>query len=335
MDMWFRGTRKVSVKHANGPKVALVIGFPLSGQNILQAMIQNRTNTSTATIYGNTMMLDSGPISHEEIDSIPLYDMQQAPFAFSDIKPFPNGSLVLTRSYCGDHGKSLFPEKYVKTSLDDWLDGCYAGTRFSNTEGRSTPVVLDRNNVKKYVHLIRNPMTNVAARFEQEHKSWKGNQAELQLLYPLNRDGLIKWCNKFDDNVVDSHGVKRRAIAKEHYLTSERLIELSWKVPCHTDFYRIVHWHNWAFEAEKKFYKTGKPVKTVRFEKLVSNAVGSDGIFDFLGFDEYSMDEFSPRSNGLENMGAYFSKQEIEYIREYVRLCSTLLTWRMLSKYFI
>lgn len=329
-------TSRTSVKTKKEPvKIALMMGFPVSGETLLQHQIHIRTNTSTATMYGQSVMMDTGDIVTEETDSLPLYENEEGPYVFSYTKHLPKDGLVLTRTYCGDHRHQLSPMEYVKDDVYAWINECFVGNKFSSEDGRSEAVTVGNTHVRKYLHLVRNPTTNIAARFENQFKSW-GKDDERRKTYPMNRSGFKKWCEKFDDNVIDEYDVSRRTLENDLYLDTMRLRDLSWHIPCHTDFYRFAQFHNMAFDATEELSYPAN-VKLVQFEKLLSERFGVyKEILEFLGLESVDASEIKDDKTfrALDYNGKYFSNSETANIKEYLELLSTEESWEVLSLYF-
>jgi len=335
-DMQLRSlVTSISIDSPQKPQVALMIGFPWSGQIILQRAIQEKTQTSTATNYGHSIMLDSGLIVQEMIASVPIFEgMEEGPFAFSNTKPFPTSGFILTKTYCGGHCISCSPNEFIQSD-EQWFNECLSGVKYSVETERTEAASFDYDLVGKHVHLIRNPITNIAARFEHEFESWGHYNPSMQRKYPLSRKGFKKWCRKFNDNMVSGRGVSRRKSEAEYYLTTRELQDLSWKVPCHTDFYRLVQWHNHVNEIVETLRVKHIPVKVLHFEQILAHQAETvDELIEYLGLEKVKED-FNFTTNGLKYRKDYFSVNEKKHIKSYMKHFSSKGTWRDLYKYFL
>jgi len=334
-DMQFQSSvTSISIDSPQKPRVALMIGFPWSGQITLQRAIQETTQTSTATNYGQSIMLDSGLIVQELIGSVPVFEgLEEGPFAFSNSKPFPTSGFVLTKSYCGGHCISCWPKEFFQSG-EQWFKECLSGAKYSVETERTEAASFDYDLVGKHVHLIRNPITNIAARFEHEFESWGQYNPSMQRKYPLSRKGFKKWCRKFNDNMVSVGGVSRRKSEAEYYLTTRELQDLSWKFPCHTDFYRLVQWHNHVNEIAETLRAKNIPVKVIHFEHILADQAGTVyALIEYLELEKVR-EVFNVTTKGLKYRKDYFSANEKRHIKSYIKQFSSQATWRDLYKYF-
>lgn len=174
--------------------------FPNSGTSYTLHAIRELTGTTTATNYGL-----EGEIRDEE--SVPVFQGEKGlngPFLeLLSGKTTALPKLILTKTHCGGYPTILDPEKYILSSRA-FLRWCLTGKRgvyspsssHSSVFGASStmeshPVQYHQDVVKRVVHLIRNPLDNVVARFHNERNKFERMKDEEWLVqYPNNKRGF-------------------------------------------------------------------------------------------------------------------------------------------------
>jgi len=330
--------KPVSREHGHPhPHIAQLLGFPWSGQGDIQRAIHDLTRTSTAINYGMALMAPDGDTFEAAYDSVPLYEDdegKEGPYAFSSVLPWPSTGYVLARTYCAGHCVACWPKDYVKSSVKQWLFECGIGMKYHKRTGWQQPTYYNTTElVQKNIHLIRSPFTNILARFQSEYGLfWQYNQTEMMEEYPLTKNGFLRWCRDFDDNV--EHG-RRRQIEQAYYLTTRELRDLARRVPCHTDFFRYIQWHNFAFEAHQGEFKN-KPMKLIYYEDMVANpeSVIPD-VIDFLNLEALlGIDTPDMVADELDIRNEAWTDKEYDDVKRYVELLSSRSTWLHLQRYF-
>jgi len=215
---------------------------------------------------------------------------------------------VSCAGYCYD----CLPKQYIH-EFGQFYKGCVSGSRVTVKGGEVTNEIVahDQSLVKKAVHIIRNPLDNVAARF---HFVWKRGDTGLN----FDTEGYHEWCSYLDDKYKEDY--------KSAY--SQPLWELAQKVPCHAEFYKYVQWHNFSFEV------TGKntlniPVLIIDYEHFHSHLESTiKRLLDFLELpNKHSPPEF------IFNRHRFFSEEETKNIYLFLRSLATEQTWEYLEPY--
>jgi hypothetical protein len=131
---------------ANVLEVAWLMTFPNSGTTYTLKLIQQYTNTTTATNYGNEQNL------HEK--SIPVHAwMRNGPFLrYTDWNLPPR--YILTKTHCGGTTLSSDPLDYVETARSFEI-ACRSGNQIEDENEVEATYSMDIP--KRFVHLIRNP----------------------------------------------------------------------------------------------------------------------------------------------------------------------------------
>ncbi len=194
--------------HANS-LFAHTQSFPNSGTSYTLHAIRELTNTTTATNYGL-----EGEVRDEE--SVPVFPGEENGLNGPYLELLPGKTttlpkLILTKTHCGGYPTILDPEKYILSSRS-FLRWCLTGKRgvYSSSSSSSSsffsvfgatptiesrPVQYDQNVVKRVVHLIRNPLDNIVARFHNERYKFERMQDKKWLLkHPNNKRGFRVRC---------------------------------------------------------------------------------------------------------------------------------------------
>jgi hypothetical protein len=128
------------------PEIAWLMTYPNSGTTYTLKLIQQYTNTTTATNYGNEQNIRN--------DSIPVHPaMKNGPFPrFLEWQLPPR--YILTKTHCGGTSLSPDPLEYVET-VRSFEIACRSGSRIENNGELKVTYSMDIP--KRAVHLIRSP----------------------------------------------------------------------------------------------------------------------------------------------------------------------------------
>jgi hypothetical protein len=200
------------------PGIVWLLSFPNSGTTYTLKVIQDMTNTTTATNYG-------GSEQTGYIPSIPIFANTDGPFARYPQHDIPK-KYILTKTHC--HGKNN-PE-----TVNDFITLCRTGDKkFSNRtvistsynihhingsrqqqldeKGAATEAGTDTDNIRsgpgqgqgikihRIVHLIRNPFDNIVARLHYQRKRWKHELSKQD----VNDPKTVKRINSNKNNNYD------------------------------------------------------------------------------------------------------------------------------------
>jgi hypothetical protein len=184
---WFLCPRRTYYRY-HSLQLLYLQSFPNSGTSYTLHSIRELTNTTTATNYGL-----EGDIKDK--DSVPVFKGDigiNGPY----LELIPNRTtslpkLILTKTHCGGFSTSLDPNKYIETPRS-FLMSCLTGVRgvHSSTDPNTMeklPVRYSQDLVKRVVHIIRNPLDNIVARFHLEQTRFTSLKNET-------------WLNQFPDS---------------------------------------------------------------------------------------------------------------------------------------
>jgi len=244
-------------------QVAWLMSFPNSGTTYTNHLIQDYTNTTTATNYGQEQSTTK--------TTIPVFaNSTNGPFFRYPTWTLPP-KFILTKTHCGgecDACQTPGSKEYNDTTPAFEL-ACCSGKRIVSG-GTKIRTSYPSDIPKRAVHLIRDPFDNVVARLHLKERRWarfegkknKSNDDDDQKkyeerlgLYNNTKAGFRAYC-KFRD---------QRSLKQERRYRSlnSTLLQYIQEVPCYAEFVRYTKWHNHAIELlEKK----GIPAITLFYE---------------------------------------------------------------------
>ena len=298
---------------SNKPGIVWLTSFPNSGTSYTMTMVERATNLSTATNYGKE-------VAREQQDAIPVFpEHPEGPFwdglsgTIGTIRYLPD-NYIMTKTHCGGRCVKCPASEYVTNSTDflracEKTSGFFAGQRF---ESRS------KSPVAKVIHLIRNPLTNVIARFhlEQRHMA----QHDPATAFSRDAEGFAAWCRMLDDQYSNDDA--------EHF-TPEQL-QLMEQTPCHAEFFKYVQWHNILLELIDAHQW---PVLTIHYEDYAYDQLEETAtrLFRFL---EQTPVEALKSFRDLPSYSDHVSLQERVALHALVQNVASPATWELLQRYF-
>lgn len=249
-----------SVDEVRTYEVAWLLSFPNSGTTYTNHLIQEYTNTTTATNYGQEQSTKER--------SIPIFpNYINGPFFRYPTWNIPS-SFILTKTHCGGDCDSCQTPGNIDydESLEAFELLCRSGKRIISTNGTKVKSVYSSDIPKKAVHLIRDPFDNVVARLHLKERRWarfegKKEKFEERLnLYNSSRDGFRAYC-KFRDHQSIKQDIRIHSL-------NNTVLQYIKDVPCYAEFVRYTKWHNKALEI---IQAKGLPIMTLFYENYASN----------------------------------------------------------------
>jgi hypothetical protein len=299
-------------EEALGPKVVWLMSFPNSGTSYTLHLTREATNTTTATNYAL-----EGDIKDEP--SVPVRRGEhQGPFLqlIRDRTTTVPSKYILTKTHCNAFCSDCKPRNYIETPRSFEVS-CRSGKRaVLNEFGDLTNkrVTYDQSVVAKAVHVFRNPLDNVVARFHLDYNTAKSSKkaSDWTEKHPNNRTGFATWCKEMDES----------SLLPTMRWIDEGLMNLLRKVPCHQEFFRYVQWHNLAFDVTRG---RGIPVHIIHYQNYSENFEGT--LTDLLEFLEL------PRTGRVEPFHAgkeyssYYTKKQRGAIKRVIQEFASVDTW--------
>ena len=277
--------------------IAWLMTFPNSGTTYTSFLVATVTGTNTATNYG-TELQAQGVKSHGKIllnhasasvltdtDShIPVwneYNRVGDSFQRTIINP-PTKGYILTKTHCGGYCFECFVKSQIENTKDPraFTKACATGQHVIQNSNigklQAVEAHTDIEKVGRAVHIIRDPFDNVVARFHFHVKTLKGkNKSETLARYPSTRDGFRKFCHDLGRNWTTK---------EEESMIYNDLFDWIKDVPCHSDFFRYIQWHNLAFATSAEM---GIPSMKLHYESYSSDFNKTkDELLQFLYQDE-------------------------------------------------
>jgi hypothetical protein len=174
--------------------------------------------------------------------------------------------------------------------------------------------------VKKVVHIFRNPLDNVVARFHLDRKVRARTDPYWLDDFPNNKEGFRSWCSYLNANRVDR--------LPATYQLDSTLIKAMKGVPCITEFYLYVQWHNLAFattsDLQVPSFVFHYEDYSTRFDDV------TDELTEFLGLKKVAE---APEFIADKTYGDYYTKEEKHAIASFIKEFATKPTWQNVEHY--
>jgi len=318
-----------SIREADplAPKVAWVLSYPCAGSDFVIDVIQKLTSRNTASNYGHLVEEASGILSRNVYDSAPLFlDRINGPYLFTYHLPLPVKTFIPTLSHCGGYCAHCYPGKYVM-KRDTFMKKCLTGTKFTpskhnngeNGYGFTEEVQYDSSLVKKAGIVVRNPLDVISTRFIYFSNSYSVNLDWTQR-YEQSRDGFITYCTE--------QKIKFGEEESKFYPDNAR--EAGIDIPCYSEVYKVVQWHNLVCETLDYM---SIPYKHIYYEDFFTDY--DDSARDLLEF--YGMAHVIPisgtRPDQVRLNQELYTPAESKKVLNYIRLLASDCTKKVLSRY--
>lgn len=301
------------------PKLVWLMSYPNSGTSFTMMSVLRGSGYSTATNYGDEVTADGD-------FSLPIYPRRsEGPFwnglseKLGKPRPLPT-KWIMTKTHCGSRCVNCGPKEYTET-LDSYIDACRKSSGRMPPDHRLQLFSYPVERVAKVIHLFRNPIHNMVARFHLEIKNYiKRDKKDWLERHPNNATGFRRWCKELDQNYN----------SEEREIFERAMYDRLQMTPCHGEIFKYVQWHNLAFETTKRL---GVPAMYVHYENYEDDFNGTlTGILDYLELDwQHEVKPFHARH---DYDGVYVTNEERLLIREAAKQISTNETWEKIFHYF-
>jgi hypothetical protein len=204
------------------------------------------------------------------------------------------------------------------------MKGCLLGNR-AVISGDTKELSLEHVNyssalVKKVVHIFRNPLDNIVARFHLDRKIRARNDPDWLQMYPNDKEGFKKWCSFLNNNA--------EPVLSSDPMIDKSLMDAMKNVPCVSEFYRYVQWHNLAFattsELQVPSFIFHYEDYSTRFEDVTKE------LTDFLGLEQVGQ---APEFIVNKKYGEYYTAEDKRAITIFIREFATKPTWKSVQHY--
>lgn len=279
-----------------------------------------------ATNYGLETVMDS-----EGRQGIPaLNHSALGPFwKFSDWeKP---RRYIMTKTHCGGRCTACRPESYIET-VRSFSVACRSGSflRLLNgtKNGTKEYATYDEGIAQRAIHLIRNPFDNLVSRLHMERKNWAvradGREEEIKARleeFTSDKPGLKAWCTYI-------HLARAKEEEESRFYDAE-IKSLVQNLPCHSEFFRYVQWHNMAHEVTERLHL---PTMTLFYENYTTNF--NQTVTDLLNFLELPTVNNAPEFITGKQYDTFFEPEECRTAATLAKMLASPKTWSSIRHYF-
>jgi hypothetical protein len=358
------------------PKIAWLLSFPNSGTSYTMTMVEQATNRSTASNYGIE-------VTDTKYPSVPVHvNHPEGPYwegtsvarrlapgkdrLKARIRDLPE-TFVLTKTHCGGRCVHCNATEYVVANTKTFLRAC-ARTTARLGKNLRIEAIMDPTRVARVVHLIRNPFTNIVARFHlegrnmmqraidsdaaesdeetaqaEESSAATGETPREPIVLPRNATGFATFCRTLDE----------RYAPDEERVFDSKLFKLMQVVPCRAEFYKYVQWHNYVGKilaslgpdnpispttSSAEYNTHHVPTLTLYYEHFHSNIeVTTRRLLEFLDQEQYydsSNEKLKIRAfRDLPTYDDHFSTAERQAAMQLMRTVATPWTLERIRHY--
>lgn len=294
---------------------AWILSFPESGVAHIMNILQQSSNRRTATNYGHLFLQSDGTFARSG-QSAPLYPNGPS---WYNMELLPPTIYAGTRSHGTGYCLFCHPRDYSNGNF--WWKSA-SGVQMN--DGRRQRLQYNPQDVKRMIHLIRDPYDNVVARFYSYIGLMNINRPDLNIedTFPLTEKGFRDWC-KFQDRGFEQVELKwlpenLRAIAKD--------------VPCRQEFVKWARFHTNAFlmaRAREIDYMV------LRYEDYVKDQSGTiERVNNYLNYPVENLDiPQTITGDGIWNFRNFYTDDERLAIEKLIRNLSIPPVWFHLQYY--
>ena len=311
--------------------VSWLISFPNSGTTYTIHNTEQVSMRSTATNYAMEL--------HYKADMVPIRpnkdNFVHGPWQRNNTLPMP--PLALTKTHCAGYGDRA-PLQNSIVSTERFLNGCTESSQYRDPNNRSSHAKRKSNYkheglVESVIHLIRNPFDNVISRMHHGMKMRQkrlGFSADQIRTFMESPKGVMSWCKISDRAFWREREVPKKITNKNKLKRIPFDANLLLKVPCHSEFFRYMEWHNAALRMieQEKF-----PSLVIYYEDYETNYNQTvDSILDFLNLSREAPP--LPFKTGKTYRDLFFPEETQQATRRLLKAMASKELWSILKRYF-
>jgi hypothetical protein len=296
------------------------MSFPNSGTSFSIHTIRKVTQLCTGTNY-----------VHESKDPHPTPIISSSPHGpyWIDLRRFPEipeDSYVLTKTHCDGFCNANAKCKVAKYMINasQFELGCL-GQKETKNITKNIPYSPDV--VARAIHLVRDPLDNIVSRF---HLSYKKFTAEQKATYNNDAVGFQAFCAKMDTLQYKSDKEEIQELFLRHNVNGTDLVN----IPCWSDFYRFVSWHNNALQVKANMHL---PSITVYYEDYEGDQGWNTTVSRMLTFLKQNTSKTGKmhKFKAGKNYHDYYTVDQQKAIWKLIPKLAFVDTWQILKRYAI
>ena len=330
---------------ANQPKITYLLTFPMSGTTYTILLVSRTTNTTVATNYavnaytdkdGNHVPVypppaaeaEAATVASKEVDG----DVLGSPFWYStygySTKPTHN---VLTLSHCAGHCMHpCTPDNYIQTEAS-FEEACRTIIDHG-ADGNYFTSVTPKADISKVIHLIRDPFSNIVSRFHAylHEEGAKAKHELLSNIHPNSPEGFKAWCHEIDN---DANLMELEQKSSFIPLEIKEFMEQG-GIPCHSEFYKYVSWHN---HVEEMAWNEDYPILEVYYEDYTTKEQEQQQAIKMAEFLEEPIVDINhvlPTFLVVRYYRDYYTEEERMRAERFIKALALRKTWGLLERYF-
>jgi hypothetical protein len=315
-----------------GSSVSWLISFPNSGTTYTIHNTEHISMRSTATNYMSEVHFARTELVPVRPDSD---NVAHGPWQRNNSLAMPR--VALTKTHCtGYDDRAPLQSSIISTRR--FLEGCAQSSQYADLDNlkNKTKVKSGYDHtglVVRVIHLVRNPFDNIISRM---HHGMRIRRKEFGLTEEQSREfmssptGVMAWCRIADRAFWMAREVPKKIKNKHKLRRKPWNLNLLLKVPCHSELFRYVEWHNAAI---RMIEEEQLPSLVVYYEDYNTNYNQTvDSILDFLDLTREA--EPLPFSSGKTYRDLYFSPEIQETTKELLKVMASKELWQILQRYF-
>jgi hypothetical protein len=303
------------------PDVAWIMSFGGSGTSYTIVNTEKMTNYSTASNYGQ-----------DYIPCISLDARQNGPYIRSIEKGLPE-KYILTKTHCGGYCMDCAPSYYMHT-LESFEVSCRTGTKRRST-GKVVTTTYENDLPKRVIHLIRNPFDNIIGRMHlsSKHKisrknDTSANEKDEEEEKCSNDEVCLKeWCHYLDEKYAQEEK------EDQHF---QPLYRKYHHVPCHSEWFRYIQWHNFAYQVHTDVY-SNIPVHYLYYDNYTTHFNETvQQLFHFLEFpmEQILQNDPYPFISSGKSYSKLFDMNHATAARDMIHDLAVPSVWKLIQHYF-
>ncbi|KAL7575339.1 hypothetical protein ACA910_001857 [Epithemia clementina (nom. ined.)] len=318
-------SKRHQTKKEATPEIVWLMSFPNSGTSYTLVNIKSMTNCAIGSNYGRNEW------GKEHVNRY-----QNGPYVEREWHLPPTS--LLTKTHCG--GYKISRGRRTRGSVNNgmfWEDPRDEDFSWACAQGYepSSSIVI-----RKAIHLIRNPFDNLVSRMHNRINRLTRNLGQLgrdkiQKQFSDSRQGFLNYCRTFIDEKLDITK-KKRSIA----------------LPCASEWYRYVVWHNRALELFQRDAARQVPVPSshthiqqvhrVYYESYTTDFNATvTGLLDFLNLSATAAaamndgkGQIVPFEGATRTYLQFYTKTEFDQAKRLVQAWATPECWKVIRHYF-